>query len=89
MSLLYKSIRGDILIIISFIQWLTGLLSGTHFNFTFDGGVLNTISGIINFIAWVLPLDTVFILITISFGLMTFRVIVSFLKTLWSIIPIL
>ena len=76
------------MIIISFINWICGILSGTHLNFTFDGSVFNAISGAIDFISWVLPMDTILFCFTITIATMAWRLIVSILRTIWSIIPL-
>lgn len=87
--LLLRYIRGiSKLIFIKLIQWFISILQGFSFNFEFDGGVINTVMGIIDFIAYILPLNTIFAITMISFALMGYRIAVSIFKTIMEILPI-
>lgn len=76
------------MIVITFINCLTDILAGFSFDFTFNGGVINTVVGIINFIAYILPMGVVFQIITVTFSLMAWRVLVSVIRTLLELIPL-
>ena len=75
--------------IIDILGWVATIFTGTHLNWTFDGSVLNTIAGVVDFIAWVIPIDTIYICAQLSFSLLVFRVIVSFFHSLWNLLPVL
>lgn len=76
------------MIIINVINWVVDILAGFSFDFEFNGGVVNTVIGIINFIAYVLPMGAIVRIIIATFTLMTWRITVSLIKTLWDLIPI-
>ena len=75
------------MIINQFLQWIIELLGGSHFVVNFDGSIPAMLSSIFNLIAYVLPLDTMIQIVTITFALYVFRLIVAVLKSLWSILP--
>ncbi len=75
------------MIINQFLQWIIELLGGSHFAVNFDGSIPAMLSSIFNLIAYVLPLDTMIQIVTITFALYVFRLIVAVLKSLWSILP--
>lgn len=84
--------------LISIIEWLNYILS-TMFG---EGGMFNFINNfnpeltpfseityIFGLVGYILPMDTVLSIITITFGTITVRLFISLLKTLWAIIPVL
>ena len=58
-------------------------------DWTIPSGVVSTISSIIHTCCYFLPMDTVIAILGIVIWFNIFRVVVSFIKTLWQIIPFL
>lgn len=77
------------MLVINLMQWVLSLLSGTHFDVNFDGSITGVVLSCYQLIAYILPMDTVAAIILISLALYAFRLIISILKALWSVIPIL
>lgn len=75
------------MIVIEFLQWLLGLISGSSFVVPNISQSIQTVSSVISFISYVLPMNVVVPLILISIGTLSVRVIISLLKTVMSIIP--
>lgn len=78
------------MVIINFLWWIYSLLKGSNIDVVLPGSdfweLLNNIMG---FIGLILPLGTVKAIVTVVISLATFRVIISLLKTLWAIIPLI
>lgn len=70
-----------------FLQWVINLLGGSHFNVNFDGSIPEMVSSILNLIAYILPLDVMIQIAVITFVLYVFRVVVSVIRSLGSILP--
>lgn len=58
-----------------------------HFNL--DTTVFRTFSDFLAFIFYILPINGLLPIVTIIIGIMTFRIIVSVVKTIWDLLPIL
>lgn len=58
-------------------------------NWTIPDGVFNTVQGIIGACCYFLPMHTVVAILGIVLWINIFRIGVSFIKTLWQIIPFL
>lgn len=70
------------------LQWVIEILGGSHIDVNFDGSVSNYFMSIINLIAYILPLDVIIQIATITIILYLFRLTVAFFRSIWSIIPI-
>lgn len=57
--------------------------------FNIDTTVFKTISDFLAFIFYILPVDGLLTIISIFIGLMIFRIIISVVKTIWDLLPIL
>lgn len=77
------------MIIIKFLQWVLGFLSGSHFSVDFNGSITGTILSIYKLIAYVLPMDTVVAIIVITMALYAIRIVISAIRLLWELIPML
>lgn len=77
------------MLIINLMKWVLSLLSGSHFDIDFNGSITGVVLSCYQLIAYILPMDTVAAIILISLSLYAFRLVVSILKALWSVIPIL
>lgn len=77
------------MLIINLMKWVLSLLSGSHFDIDFNGSITGVVLSCYQLIAYILPMDTVAAIILISLSLYAFRLVISILKALWSVIPIL
>lgn len=77
------------MLVINLMKWVLSLLSGSHFDIDFNGSITGVVLLCYQLIAYILPMDTVAAIILISLSLYAFRLVVSILKALWSVIPIL
>lgn len=57
--------------------------------FNIDTTVFRTFSDFLAFIFYILPIDGLLPIVTIFIGLMLFRIIISVIKTIWDLLPIL
>lgn len=57
--------------------------------FNIDTTVFKTISDFLTFIFYILPIDGLLSIVSIFIGLMIFRIIISVVKTIWDLLPIL
>ncbi len=57
--------------------------------FNIDTTVFKTISDFLAFIFYILPIDGLLSIVSIFIGLMIFRIIISVVKTIWDLLPIL
>lgn len=57
--------------------------------FNIDTTVFRTFSDFLAFIFYILPIDGLLPIVTIFIGLMIFRIIISVVKTIWDLLPIL
>ena len=71
------------------LQWIISLFGGSHFTVNFDGSIPQTVSSILNLIAYVLPLDVLIQIAVLTFVLYVIRMVISFFRTVWGIIPII
>lgn len=58
-------------------------------DFNIDTTVFKTISDFLAFIFYILPIDGLLSIVSIFIGLMIFRIIISVVKTIWDLLPIL
>lgn len=58
-------------------------------DFNIDTTVFKTISDFLAFIFYILPIDGLLTIVSIFIGLMIFRIIISVVKTIWDLLPIL
>ena len=72
------------MMIIDFIDFLSNLFSGTNFAFSFDNSWIVAIQDILNFVSWVIPLDTIIVCFTLSIALLAIRIIVA----IWKLLPL-
>ena len=57
--------------------------------FNVDTTIFRTFSDFLAFIFYILPIDGLLPIVTIFIGLMVFRIIISVVKTIWDLLPIL
>ncbi len=57
--------------------------------FNIDTTVFGTFSDFLAFIFYILPMDGLMPMVTIFAGLMMFRIVVSVIKTIWDLLPVL
>lgn len=57
--------------------------------FNVDTTIFKTFSDFLAFIFYILPIDGLLPIVTIFIGLMVFRIIISIVKTIWDLLPIL
>lgn len=77
------------MIVNQLLQWIISVFGGSHFTVNFDGSIPQMVSSIINLIAYVLPLDVLIQIISLTFVLYVIRMVIAFFKTVWGIIPML
>lgn len=77
------------MIVITFLNWIGNLLHGTNFDLTSIQVAWDIFTEAIGFIGYFIPLGPVVVIITFLVGTYVWRLLVSILKLLWSIIPIL
>ena len=76
------------MIINNFLQWVIEILGGSYIEVNFYGSISSYFMSIINLIAYILPLDVIIQIATITIVLYLFRVTVAFFHSLWSFIPV-
>lgn len=77
---------GVIAIIVAFVL---GILGTVAFSWTLDTSpYLQGLTGFLRVIYYVLPIESLTPIIVITISLMSFRIIVSIIKTIWQLIPI-
>lgn len=59
------------------------------FDITVDLDSINVFFDIIRSISYLLPMGTIFTLFNITMAVMGFRIMVSVVKTIWAVIPLL
>ncbi len=77
------------MIVISFLNWVASLLYGTQFDISSITTSLDILSEAIGFIGYFIPMGPVIVILTFLIATYAYRLIVSVLKLLWSIIPLL
>lgn len=77
------------MIVISFLNWVASLLYGTQFDISSITTSLDILSEAISFIGYFIPMGPVIVILTFLIATYAYRLIVSVLKLLWSIIPLL
>lgn len=76
------------MIINKLLQWVIEILGGSHIDVNFDGSIPDYFLSVINLIAYILPLDVLIQIATITFILYVLRFTIAFFRSIWSIIPI-
>lgn len=77
------------MIVITFLNWIGNMLHGTNFDLSSIQVAWDIFTESIGFIGYFIPLGPVVVIITFLVGTYVWRLLVSVLKLLWSIIPIL
>lgn len=77
------------MIVNQLLQWIITLLGGSHFTVNFDGSIPQTVSSILNLIAYVLPLDVLIQIAVLTFVLYVIRIVIAFFRTIWGIMPVI
>lgn len=80
---------GDLIIgiIYNAFMFVLGGFEPLHFNM--DTTVFQTFSDFFAFIFYIMPFKSLFPIVVITVSLMTFRITVSVIKTIWDLLPIL
>lgn len=77
------------MIVNQLLQWIISLFGGSHFTVNFDGSIPQTVSSILNLIAYVLPLDVLIQIAALTFFLYIIRMLIAFFRTIWGIMPVI
>ena len=77
------------MIVITFLNWVANLLHGTQFDISSITTSFDILTEAIGLIAYFIPMGTVIVIIGFLIGTYIYKLIVSVLKLLWSIIPLL
>lgn len=75
------------MLLITFINWISNLLHGTNFDISSLQASWDVITEAIGFIGYFIPLGPVVVCLTFVFSTYAFRLLVSVIKLLWSLIP--
>lgn len=86
---LMSVIGGDNLILISFLNWIANLLHGTNFDLSSIQVAWDVLTEAIGFIGYFIPLGPVVVIVSFLAATYAWRLLVSFFKLLWSVIPLL
>ena len=86
---LMSVIGGDNLIVITFLNWIANLLHGTNFDLSSIQVAWDILTETIGFIGYFIPLGPVVVIVSFIAATYAWRLLVSVLKLLWSIIPLL
>lgn len=77
------------MIVITFLNWVASLLYGTQLDMSSIVMSFDILTEAIGFIGYFIPMGPVVVIITVLIATYGYRLVVSFLKLLWSIIPLL
>lgn len=77
------------MIVITFLNWVANLLHGTQLDFSSIVMSFDILTEAIGFIGYFIPMGPVIVILTFLIHTYVYRLIVSILKLLWSIIPLL
>lgn len=77
------------MIVITFLNWIANMLHGTNFDLSSIQVAWDIFTEALGFIGYFIPLGPVVVIFTFLVGTYVWRLLVSILKLLWSIIPIL
>lgn len=77
------------MIVITFLNWVANLLHGTQFDISSITTSFDILTEAISFIGYFIPMGPVIVILGFLIGTYVYRLIVSVLKLLWSIIPLL
>ena len=58
-----------------------------EFTWNVDTGWWGYARSVLDVVAYLLPIDTVVSVIAITVGLMIFRIVIAFIKTVWDLLP--
>ena len=87
--LLMSVIGGDLMIIITFLNWIANLLHGTNFDLSSIQVAWDVLTEAVGFIGYFIPLGPVVVIVSFLAATYAWRLLVSFFKLLWSVIPLL
>lgn len=77
------------LVIALIIAFVVGIIGSVSFSWTLDTSpYLSTLSSILAVVCYVLPIAQLSPIIVIFVASMVFRIVVSIIRTIWSIMPI-
>ena len=71
------------------VRFLERLFGSVDINLEAAEASYDTIFGYLSMVCYFLPMDTVTAILAVTIVLFNFRIIVSILKTLWGILPII
>ena len=77
------------MIVITFLNWVSSLLYGTQLDMSSIVMSFDILTEAIGFIGYFIPMGPVVVIFTVLNLTYSYRLIVSVLKLLWSIIPLL
>ncbi len=77
------------MIVITFLAWIANFLHGTNFDLTSLKVSWDILTETIGFIGYFIPLGPVVVIVSFIAATYAWRLLVSVLKLLWSIIPLL
>ncbi len=77
------------MIVITFLNWVASLLYGTQLDMSSIVMSFDILTEAIGFIGYFIPMGPVVVIITVLIATYGYRLVVSILKLLWSIIPLL
>ncbi len=77
------------MIVITFLNWVASLLYGTQLDMSSIVMSFDILTEAIGFIGYFIPMGPVVVIITVLIATYGYRLVVSVLKLLWSIIPLL
>ena len=75
------------MIVITFLNWIGNMLHGTNFDLSSIQVAWDILTEALGFIGYFIPLGPVVVIITFLVGTYAWRLLVSILKLLWSVIP--
>lgn len=77
------------MIVITFLNWVASLLYGTQLDMSSIVMSFDILTEAIGFIGYFIPIGPIVVIITVLNFSYAYRLVVSLLKLLWSIIPLL
>lgn len=78
------------MLIINMLSWFYNLIKGSNFDVLLPGSEFwDLFSNIMGFFGLVIPINTVGYILGITLTLVVIRFVISLLKTLWAVLPML
>lgn len=78
--------EGIINLVFGIVEGLLSLLPDISWNV--DGTVFDIFFDVLEMVCYLLPMGTVFAIFLIVVGLTMFRVVISLIKTIWDLLPL-